>query len=134
MGLPGGGLRTRLAFDQGQQAATQVCCHGTHRAVGHVPLPPAGPLFGDFEAVFLRLAPELWTPGPEHWYRPDGPIAALVAGSKLCQKHLKAIVKACVNCEGTVLSLALSFFLIICPFLAITSYCSFFLCANGDKM
>ncbi len=28
-------------------------------------------------------------------------VAALVTGSKLCQKHLKAILKACVNCEGT---------------------------------
>ena len=28
-------------------------------------------------------------------------VAALVAGSKLCQQHLKAVMKACVNCEGT---------------------------------
>ncbi|MHB2168041.1 vitamin B12-dependent ribonucleotide reductase [Alsobacter sp. R-9] len=28
-------------------------------------------------------------------------VAALVTGSKLCQKHLKAILKACVNCEGS---------------------------------
>jgi ribonucleoside-diphosphate reductase alpha chain len=28
-------------------------------------------------------------------------VAALVAGSKLCQRHLKAILKACVNCEGS---------------------------------
>jgi ribonucleoside-diphosphate reductase alpha chain len=27
-------------------------------------------------------------------------VAALVTGSKLCQKHLKAVMKACVNCEG----------------------------------
>ena len=27
-------------------------------------------------------------------------VAALVAGSKLCEQHLNAIVKACVNCEG----------------------------------
>ena len=27
-------------------------------------------------------------------------VAALVAGSKLVKKHLKAILKACVNCEG----------------------------------
>jgi ribonucleoside-diphosphate reductase alpha chain len=27
-------------------------------------------------------------------------VAALVAGSKACQKHLRAIHKACVNCEG----------------------------------
>ncbi|MGC1588374.1 MAG: vitamin B12-dependent ribonucleotide reductase, partial [Rhodomicrobium sp.] len=27
-------------------------------------------------------------------------VAALVAGSKACQKHLTAIMKACVNCEG----------------------------------
>jgi ribonucleoside-diphosphate reductase alpha chain len=27
-------------------------------------------------------------------------VAALVTGSRLCQKHLKAILKACVNCEG----------------------------------
>ena len=27
-------------------------------------------------------------------------VAALVTGSKLCQKHLKAIMKACVNCDG----------------------------------
>ena len=28
-------------------------------------------------------------------------VAALVTGSKINQKHLKAILKACVNCEGT---------------------------------
>ena len=27
-------------------------------------------------------------------------VAALVAGSKICHKHLKAIMRACVNCEG----------------------------------
>ncbi len=27
-------------------------------------------------------------------------VAALVAGSKICAKHLKAVMKACVNCEG----------------------------------
>lgn len=27
-------------------------------------------------------------------------VAALVTGSKICNKHLKAIMKACVNCEG----------------------------------
>ncbi|KAA5597309.1 vitamin B12-dependent ribonucleotide reductase [Blastochloris sulfoviridis] len=27
-------------------------------------------------------------------------VAALVAGSRACNKHLKAILKACVNCEG----------------------------------
>ena len=28
-------------------------------------------------------------------------VAALVTGSKLDQKHLKAVLKACVNCEGS---------------------------------
>src|SRR3981081_1845655 len=28
-------------------------------------------------------------------------VAALVTGSKLNQKHLKAVLKACVNCEGS---------------------------------
>ena len=28
-------------------------------------------------------------------------VAALVAGSKICPRHLKAILKACVNCEGS---------------------------------
>ncbi len=28
-------------------------------------------------------------------------VAAMVAGSKLAEKHLKAIMKACVNCEGS---------------------------------
>ncbi|CAH1672206.1 MULTISPECIES: vitamin B12-dependent ribonucleotide reductase [unclassified Chelatococcus] len=27
-------------------------------------------------------------------------VAALVAGSKACQKHLKAVLKACINCES----------------------------------
>src|SRR6056297_3288382 len=27
-------------------------------------------------------------------------VAALVTGSKICQKHLSAIMKACINCEG----------------------------------
>jgi ribonucleoside-diphosphate reductase alpha chain len=27
-------------------------------------------------------------------------VAALVTGSRICQKHLKAIMKACINCEG----------------------------------
>ena len=28
-------------------------------------------------------------------------VAALVTGSKINQKHLRAILKACVNCEGS---------------------------------
>jgi len=28
-------------------------------------------------------------------------VAALVAGSKLAERHLKAVIKACVNCEGS---------------------------------
>ena len=28
-------------------------------------------------------------------------VAALVAGSKLAERHLKAVMKACVNCEGS---------------------------------
>ncbi len=28
-------------------------------------------------------------------------VAALVTGSKICARHLKAVLKACVNCEGT---------------------------------
>jgi ribonucleoside-diphosphate reductase alpha chain len=32
--------------------------------------------------------------------REEQKVAALVTGSKICQKHLKAILKACVNCEG----------------------------------
>ena len=28
-------------------------------------------------------------------------VAALVAGSKLAERHLKAVLKACVNCEGS---------------------------------
>jgi ribonucleoside-diphosphate reductase alpha chain len=32
--------------------------------------------------------------------REEQKVAALVTGSKLCQKHLKAVLKACVNCEG----------------------------------
>ena len=27
-------------------------------------------------------------------------VAALVTGSKICQRRLKAIMKACVNCEA----------------------------------
>ncbi len=33
--------------------------------------------------------------------REEQKVAALVTGSKLNQKHLKAIMKACVNCEGS---------------------------------
>jgi ribonucleoside-diphosphate reductase alpha chain len=32
--------------------------------------------------------------------REEQKVAALVAGSKACQRHLNAIIKACVNCEG----------------------------------
>ena len=32
--------------------------------------------------------------------REEQKVAALVTGSKLCQKHLKAVMKACVNCDG----------------------------------
>ncbi|MBH0239998.1 vitamin B12-dependent ribonucleotide reductase [Methylobrevis albus] len=32
--------------------------------------------------------------------REEQKVAALVAGSKACSKHLSAIMKACVNCEG----------------------------------
>ncbi|HEV2627767.1 MAG TPA: vitamin B12-dependent ribonucleotide reductase [Pseudolabrys sp.] len=28
-------------------------------------------------------------------------VAALVTGSKVCQRHLKAVLKACVNCQGS---------------------------------
>jgi ribonucleoside-diphosphate reductase alpha chain len=28
-------------------------------------------------------------------------VAALVTGSKICQKHLRAVMKACVNCQGS---------------------------------
>jgi ribonucleoside-diphosphate reductase alpha chain len=28
-------------------------------------------------------------------------VAALVTGSKVCQKHLRAVMKACVNCQGS---------------------------------
>jgi ribonucleoside-diphosphate reductase alpha chain len=28
-------------------------------------------------------------------------VAALVTGSKLCQRHLRAVMKACVNCQGS---------------------------------
>ena len=31
--------------------------------------------------------------------REEQKVAALVTGSKICQKHLKAVLKACVNCE-----------------------------------
>ncbi len=27
-------------------------------------------------------------------------VAAIVTGSKICQKHLQAVMKACVNCEA----------------------------------
>ncbi|MCA1296885.1 vitamin B12-dependent ribonucleotide reductase [Stappia indica] len=33
--------------------------------------------------------------------REEQKVAALVTGSKICQKHLTAIMRACVNCEGT---------------------------------
>src|SRR4051794_35034472 len=32
--------------------------------------------------------------------REEQKVAALVAGSKACRKHLKAVMRACVNCEG----------------------------------
>src|ERR671910_360657 len=32
--------------------------------------------------------------------REEQKVAALVTGSKTCQKHLKAVMKACLNCEG----------------------------------
>ncbi len=32
--------------------------------------------------------------------REEQKVASLVTGSKICQKHLKAIMKACVNCEA----------------------------------
>ena len=32
--------------------------------------------------------------------REEQKVAALVTGSKIVSKHLKAILKACVNCEG----------------------------------
>ncbi len=32
--------------------------------------------------------------------REEQKVAALVTGSKICHKHLKAIMKACVNCDG----------------------------------
>lgn len=50
---------------------------------GHAPLPPAQPYLDVFEEIYLRLAPELWTPGQEEWLRPEGPIGRQIAGSAL---------------------------------------------------
>lgn len=66
-----------------ERAAEALAGDGWLAIFGHVPLPPDEPLFGAFEAIFRRLAPELWTPGAEHWYQPEGPIAGLVARSAL---------------------------------------------------
>lgn len=65
------------------KAAETLARDGWLALFGHVPLPPAQPFFDVFEEIFLRLAPELWTPGPEYWYRPEGPISRLIAGSAL---------------------------------------------------
>src|SRR2546428_772712 len=45
-------------------------------------------------------------PGQGHYYvdwkvKEEQKVAALVTGSKLNQRHLKAVLKACVNCEGS---------------------------------
>ena len=33
--------------------------------------------------------------------REEQKVAALVTGSKVCQRHLNAVLKACVNCTGS---------------------------------
>lgn len=66
-----------------ERAAAALASDGWLAIFGHVPLPPAEPLFSVFEPIFQRIAPDLWTPGAEHWYQPSGPIAGLVARSAL---------------------------------------------------
>ncbi|MFN3521354.1 MAG: class I SAM-dependent methyltransferase [Phenylobacterium sp.] len=73
-------LDPALAYERAAEALEP---EGWLAIFGHVPLPPAEPLLGAFEAVFRRFAPDLWTPAGEHWYRPEGPIRALVARSAL---------------------------------------------------
>lgn len=70
----------RIAYEK---AASALSPDGWLAIFGHIPLPPAEPFHSDFEKIFRRHAPELWAPAPELWYRGDGPIAGLVAGSAL---------------------------------------------------
>ncbi|WP_374575209.1 class I SAM-dependent methyltransferase [Phenylobacterium sp.] len=67
-----------------ERAAEALAPDGWLAIFGHVPLPPGPKFLGVFEAVFREVAPELWgRPTPETWYRPEGPIAGLVARSAL---------------------------------------------------
>ena len=63
------------------KAAEALCPGGVLAVFGHAPMPPPAPIAQAFEAVFARLAPELWTEPPENWYLPSGPLPGLFAGS-----------------------------------------------------
>ncbi|WP_349957757.1 methyltransferase domain-containing protein [Rhizobium sp. ZPR3] len=48
---------------------------GTLAVFGNVPMPPEGPLAGQFAKIYARYAPQLAGPPAEAWYLPDGPFA-----------------------------------------------------------
>ena len=68
----------RIAFPKAAQA---LAPGGWLAIFGHIPMPPASPLLEDFQAVYARLAPEMWGPTPEAGYLPDGPVVGLIEAS-----------------------------------------------------
>src|SRR6201995_3673611 len=56
--------------------------------------PPSGPVVVDVDHPYIETYID-WK------VKEEQKVAALVTGSKINQKHLKAVMKACVNCEGS---------------------------------
>jgi len=70
----------RLAFPRAAQA---LAPGGWLAIFGHIPMPPAAPMLDDMQAVYQRIAPEMWGPSPESLYLPSGPVAGLIEASGL---------------------------------------------------
>jgi SAM-dependent methyltransferase len=55
---------------------------GLFAVFGHVPMPPPD-IRNRLEAIYSKIAPDLWGPPPEAWYLPQGPVRALFDASGL---------------------------------------------------
>jgi SAM-dependent methyltransferase len=64
------------------KAADALSADGHLAIFGHTPAWSTD-LTARLEPVYLRFAPEIWTPPAENWYLPEGPIPGLVSSSGL---------------------------------------------------
>lgn len=55
---------------------------GLFAIFGHVPMTPPD-ILGRLEAIYAKIAPDLWGPPPEAWYLPQGPVSTMFEVSGL---------------------------------------------------